>query len=308
MDTFDILVSKIKNNKTGYSKEDLQLLNFLKNINQQNNNKDELKSPTPLRVSTQSAKCSLTYKLDMSKVVPVIKDIIDNKLSDTLVGLEYKDIGVGEIKRKKKVSVSEKKKFYNQVTVIGKPKKDGKNINVKFFLNGSISMTGCKDENDGIMTIVNIINELKKHPEALCDKNELNVKDYSITMINTDYEIGFKIDRDKLYNLLIDNYKVYSSYDPSIYQGVKVSYMWNKNNDKKDGVCKCEKICRLEKNMRKKNICKIVTIAIFQSGKVIITGASNIKQTREAYDFINKILYDNYSIIVRMSILDYQSD
>ncbi len=108
----------------------------------------------------------------------------------------------------------------------------------------------------------------------------------------------------QLYNLLVKNYQIYVSYDPAIYQGVKISYMWNEKNSHKDGLCKCDKQCRLEKNLRKKNICKIVTIAIFQSGNIIITGASNIKQTNEAYNFINKILYDNYSSVVRFSILD----
>lgn len=304
MDTFEILLSKVKNSKSGYTKEDIQLLNFLKTINQKDN--IVLKEPTPLRISTQSAKCCLTYKLDMSKIIPVIKNSIENNLCSTLVGLEYKDIGVGQIKRKKKVATVDKKKFYNQATIIGKPHKDGKNINVKFFLNGSISMTGCRDENDGIMVMKNIINELKKSPDVLDVDKELDIKNYSITLINTDYEVGFKIDRDKLYKLMVNNYKIYSSYDPTIYQGVKISYMWNENSNKKDGVCRCEKKCRLEKNMRKKNTCKIVTIAIFQSGKIIITGANNIKQTNEAYDYINKILYDNYKMIVRMSILDFE--
>jgi hypothetical protein len=172
-------------------------------------------------------------------------------------------------------------------------------------------MTGCKNEDDGILVIKNFINEMKKYKNIFFDEehiDELDVLDYKITLINTDYKIGFKIERSKLYKLLIENYKIYVSYDPSIYQGVKISYMWNENNKLKDGLCRCKDKCRLEKNLRKKNSCKIVTISIFQSGNIIITGASDLKQTIEAYNFINKILYDNYSITVRFSILDCDID
>lgn len=310
MEVFDSLFTKIQANPENYSKEDIQLLKFLQSINQKNDVK-ELDPPTPLRISTQSAKCKLTYKLNMDKVAPIVKNIVEKNLSDTMVGFEYKDIGVGCIKRKKKQTIQEKKKFYNQATIVAKPSKNDKNITIKFFLNGSISMTGCKNEDDGLNAVKNFIEEIKSYPDAFDDDqdlNELNVIDYDITMINSDYQVGFKINRDNLYKLMVHNYKIFTTYDPSIYQGVKISYMWNKDNSEKDGICKCQNKCKLDKNSKKKNICKAVTIAIFQSGKIVITGANNIKQTIEAYNYINYILYENYSMIVRLSILDCDSD
>jgi len=307
------IINNDKESNMEYSKEDLQILKFLKMVDE-NNNVDKISKPTPLHVSTRSAKCKLTEKIDMDKAVIILKDIIENHQSETIVGLEYKNISVGEVKRKKKKqgeNGEKKQKFYNQATIIIKPKPGGKNINVKFFLNGSTSMTGCQGENDGIMVMLNFIKEMKKYPEVFNDekhRQSLDVVDYKVTMINADYSVGFKIDRAKLYQLLVENYKVYVFYNPSIYQGVKISYMWNDNNLFKDGVCQCQNKCRLEKNVRKKNSCKIVTISIFQSGNIIITGSSNIEQTMEAYEFINKILYDNYSLVVRFSILDCNSD
>jgi TATA-box binding protein (TBP) (component of TFIID and TFIIIB) len=308
----------LKEDNHNYSKEDINMLKFLQMVNEKKN-VSSIEKPSELHVSTKSAKCQLTNKIDMEKAANILKDIIENDESDTIVGLEYKDISVGCVKKPKNSNkksndndndnnnVSKKKKFYNQVTILIKPFKEHKNINIKFFLNGSISMTGCLYDDDGIKAINNFITEIKKYPDVFYKKSDISTFaaiNYNITLINTDYIVGFKIDRMKLYNLLVKNYKIYVSYDPAIYQGVKISYMWNEKNIYKDGLCKCDEKCRLEKNLRKKNICKIVTIAIFQSGKIIITGASDIKQTNEAYNFINKILYDNYSSIVRFSILD----
>jgi TATA-box binding protein (TBP) (component of TFIID and TFIIIB) len=37
-------------------------------------------------------------------------------------------------------------------------------------------------------------------------------------------------------------------------------------------------------------MCKKITIAAFQTGSIIITGARNRKQLDEAYEFMNKVL------------------
>ncbi len=304
------ILSNINVNDSECSKEDKQVLKFLKMV-EENKGIEKVSKPTSLHISTRSAKCKLTDKIDMKVAVPIIKKIVEKNLSDTIVGLDFGLISVGQVKKKKKQTSVPKQKFYNQATLIIKPYKDGKNVNVKFFLNGSVSMTGCQEEDDGIKVMKNFIKEIKKYPEVFYEKehkSSLDVIDYKVTMINANYIVGFKIDRPKLYKLLAENYKVYTSYDPSIYQGVKIGFMWNNNHLYKDGLCRCSVKCRYEKNARKKNTCKLVTIAIFQSGNIIITGAYDIKQTIEAYEYVNKILYDNYSIVVRFSILDCGSE
>ena len=41
------------------------------------------------------------------------------------------------------------------------------------------------------------------------------------------------------------------------------------------------------------------------TGKIIITGANKITQTKEAYNIINKIIADNYYELRRVTIQDY---
>ena len=58
----------------------------------------------------------------------------------------------------------------------------------------------------------------------------------------------------------------------------------------KSGICNCSNIC---KGDGKLGCCKKITIAVFNSGKIIITGGRNMTQCIEAYSFIYKILNDD---------------
>ena len=132
------------------------------------------------------------------------------------------------MKKKKKI----KQQFYNQATIIVKPKENIRNINIKIFTNGSISMTGCASEEDGSRGVQAIIDELKTYPEKFVNSDEikdLELIDYAITLINTDFTTSFKIMRDKLYDIIINKYNIFVTFEPVIYPGVKISYMWNKN-------------------------------------------------------------------------------
>jgi hypothetical protein len=66
--------------------------------------------------------------------------------------------------------------------------------------------------------------------------------------------------------------------------------MYNVNNKKRDGICYCEPKCVLEKRRRKKNTCKIISIMIFSTCEIIITGGKIIEQLDEAYTFMTNIL------------------
>ncbi len=289
------------------------------------NNFDNNIKPTAskLRVSTRSAICKINIDLrkNIKKLVLVIimniyhNIIKKNNLDYPIIGIQYNDIDIITHKKKKKRKNSKKKKrFYNQVTIIIKPNKNIRPINLKLFFNSSLSMTGCKNELDGEIAVNTLLNEIKKYKCIFnneTDRNELNYYDYRITLINTDYSINFNINRIKLYDLLIIKYKLFVTYAPDIYPGIKIYYMWNTNNKYKNGLCNCyeenDLICTGKgEGLTVKN-CKRVTIAIFQSGKIIITGAKKIVQTVDAYNFINKILIKHYKELYKFSINNLQT-
>ena len=292
---------------------DNQVMKYLKMLDKP---KDisQVAKPTPLRVSTRSAMCKLTHPIDVPNMAAIFEQIWKNKTNPHITGVKFKnkdlDISVGMIQKKKRRQPNTARpQFYNQATIVIRPGDETRRkVNIKFFHNGSISMTGCLNDVDGIEAMDIFFNEINKHPSIFLepeDQGQIQMKDYAITLINSDYIIGFKLDRLTLFKLLIQAYKVFVTFDPTIYPGVKISFMWNKMHDVQNGICKCIPRCRMDsKQLRKKNTCKIVTVAIFQSGRIIITGASHIQQTRAAYDFVNQVLYEHYDKLVRFSITD----
>ena len=127
------------------------------------------------------------------------------------------------------------------------------------------------------------------------------IKDYKIVLINSDYYLGFEIKRNVLHELLLNKYNTFSSYEPCIYPGVNSKYYFNKAyNDKQyEGKCYCDVYCDGTGNGDGNGECKKVTVAIFQSGSIIITGARNMEQIEHAHKFINRIIDNNYHAIKR---------
>ena len=125
------------------------------------------------------------------------------------------------------------------------------------------------------------------------------IKDYKIVLINSDYYLGFEVKRDVLHTLLCNEYKIYSSYESCIYPGVNSKYYFNEEykDFRYKGKCYCDVFCDGKGNGIGAGKCKKITISIFQSGSIIITGARNIDQINIAYKFINTVINDNYETI-----------
>lgn len=217
--------------------------------------------------------------------------------------------------RKSKKNKKKKNRFDNQITIIYKITNTYM-PNIKIFKNGNIQLTGIKIIEDTEKISNHIINYIK-HIYNNIDKNisnndnedfinSLYYKDFKIRMINTDFKSyldenhteKFYIKRRELHNILIsDKYENKSSFQPGIYQGVKLEYYYNKNND---GKCICENHLYNKKNINTN--CKKVTIAIFESGSILITGGVNFEQVEKAYNYITKIIKDNCNTIYKKKI------
>ena len=190
--------------------------------------------------------------------------------------------------RKKK----EKKFFYNQLTL--HVFKD-KIVNVKIFNNGRFQMTGLKSKEQGIEIVKIILDYIVNLPddnkEKVIDNLEPELIDSKIVLINSDFDIHFKINREALHRIIISR-GYYSSYEPTIYPGVNIKYYYNEKND--NGICNCSKTCN---GKGKDGCCKKVTIAVFNSGKTIITGGQSLDHLNIAYDFITKLVKENQTEI-----------
>jgi TATA-box binding protein (TBP) (component of TFIID and TFIIIB) len=244
-----------------------------------------------LRISTITSVLRISQDINLKKIYEEIP--ISNQY------IPFIEYGVGNIPRgfskkslRKKRKQKPKKIFYNQATlhVIH----DNKIMNVKLFNNGRIQITGLKGEGQSVC-LVNTLLDYFKDFDIVSENTHL--VDSKIVLINSDFDIGFEIDRDKLHRDIISN-DIYSSYEPCIYPGVNIKYFINNNNDG-SGVCVCDKLCNGKGNGDGDGRCKKVTVAVFKSGKIIITGGQNIRQIEDSYEFITDFIEDKkeyYSI------------
>ena len=243
-------------------------------------NLDDL--PDDLKISTMTITCNLDTNLDVVNIGKYI-ELSENGIVTVKHGDKTRTLIVSKKNEKKKKKP--RKAFYNQVTII-KRSKDGKNTNVKLFKNGSIQMTGCKGVNNFIEVMTILCNELLK-TKAIIDPVTMNkiiikpfvtnkenvdilkVTNIKVRMINSNFNIGFKLDREKLYALLL-KMNVECTYEPCVHACVNVKFEYNGEK---------------------------ISIFVFESGSIIITGAKLREHVVNAYKYITTILYENYAKI-----------
>lgn len=197
------------------------------------------------------------------------------------------------------------KTFFNQSTiVIRKLREVGgefKEVNVKLFANGGFQMTGVTTEEFSRDVINWMIVRVNALPEPVTTV-PLELKKFAVQLLNSDYKMNAFAKRAELHKILCEQYHLSSTLETTIYQGVNTKYYYNEassgfveGNDKaisgaKKGICHCPKFCSGQGDGSTIGTCKKITIAVFQTGSIIITGARTRKQLDEAYEYMNDIM------------------
>jgi len=267
------------------------------------------------RVSTITCNGSIGTRVDLNILYDVMK-VVDIKNTENgfiyIIDRNGKETK-GENPRKKR-SESKKKsteeghrRFDNALSSYFKLREDYY-PSVKIFKNGTIQMTGLKNIDDGeklhhlvFDTIKGIYKESK---DAFESEPIFKEETFYVRMINSDFSVPYLIRRKELHHLLISEKCQNScSFQPGTYPGVKLQYFWNPVIGLKNGICKCtEAKCFGKGNGNGHGECKKVTVSIFESGKILITGATNFEQINEAYNYICGVLTNHISSIRKVYI------
>ena len=97
-----------------------------------------------------------------------------------------------------------------------------KEIHIKIFNTGKLEIPGI--QNDKILEIV--LNDLLKILEIILKiKLEICYNKTENVLINSNFNCGFYIDREILFNLLRYKYHINASYDPCSYPGIQCVYI-----------------------------------------------------------------------------------
>lgn len=152
--------------------------------------------------------------------------------------------------------------MYNSCSIIIKPSKDIKAVNIRLFSDSAMTITGGLHETDGYHAAKVLLNEFIKNKAIIKGIKKLDVHaatesarkknkviyplpsdDYisglkvyhNITLINSNFVSHFRIDLEILYKLLIKNEEdLFVVYNPNHHRGIQISYFWNQNKEIKD--------------------------------------------------------------------------
>lgn len=244
------------------------------------------KLPEKVKISTISATCSLNVGVKLNNIYKYLKLDVEN-----IYTVKFKNkVKSLEVQKKKK---KKKNCFQNQMTVEIRPdlvNMPNSKISLKIFKNGSIQMSGIKSIKACNTVLNKLINEISKEYGIIEDNvvkeidfieekvDEISISKFKIDMINSGFELQYQVNRENLYNKLLDN-KIDCKFEPSIHAGVNIKFL-PEGNEKK------------------------VSIFVFESGNIIITGAKNINNIVESYEYISKFMEDNKLVIEKSKICE----
>ena len=216
--------------------------------------------------------------------------------------------------------IKKKSAFYNCFVVILRIKIEEDNyreIHVKVFNTGKLEIPGIQNNTllDKVLTLLLQILKPIVGEDLTYKKSKTET-----VLINSNFNCGFYINREKLFNLLKYKYHINSNYDPCSYPGIQCKCYYNKknnefihvnsNNLEDKNSLNLENISsKIEENGNEikynndednniisNNLIKI-SFMIFRTGSVLIVGKCNEELLNKVYLFIKNMLYNEFNEI-----------
>ncbi len=272
-------------------------------------NEPDYVKPTPLRISTKVITANMGTTMNAKELFQNIQQILIPLWwpGEGVLKMEHEKSVIGYASRDafSKRGVSDKT-FFNQSTIVVRKATNPeqtqfKEVNVKLFGNGGIQMTGIPAEEFAKETLVWLLNTLSTvRASVFATKPEL--QKFKVQLINSDYQVAHPINRTALHTILSRTYGLFSTFESTIYQGVNTKYYYNDQHPDKErpGICLCSKRCRGQGTGSGPGECKRITMSVFQTGKIIITGGRYLFQLEEAYNFLNTVLQTHSHSVLKL--------
>jgi TATA-box binding protein (TBP) (component of TFIID and TFIIIB) len=202
------------------------------------------------------------------------------------IGMSKKDIMSYRIKKKQA--------FYNCFVMIIRIKIDElfREFHIKVFNTGKLEIPGVQSEPMFELVLQNILDILQPHHSF-----KLEYKQTSDTvLINSNFNCGFYIDREVLFDILRNKYNIQAIYDPCSYPGIQCKFYYN--ND--IGIQTGKQITKENKD-KYTNITP-VSFMIFRTGSVLIVGMCDERVLQSIYEFLKTLLKSEFTHICQKLI------
>ena len=213
--------------------------------------------------------------------------------------IKFKDtrkISIG-ISKKDLVSYRCKKKsaFYNCFVLILRLKVQNifKEFHVKVFNTGKLEIPGVQSESVFELVLQQVVDTMQPYL-----KEKLGYKDDSneTVLINSNFNCGFFINREALYDILKFKYNIQCIYDPCSYPGIQCKFYYNPDVEIQNGSQISEENKKLYVNI------KAVSFMIFRTGSVLIVGRCDENVLIIIYEFLKIILNNEYKNIYQKNV------
>jgi len=169
--------------------------------------------------------------------------------------------------------------------------------NMFLFSTGKIKITGTTQLEHAKKSLNVLIESFERLRNIRDIFGKFKLDSFDTIMINSDFCLDFELECSKLYQLFRKNHTYRVSYEPNTHPAVCIKFMLNETSDTNSridagnlGICMC--LTRGETCD-----CKSVSVLIFSSGKIILTGARKIEHIQIAFKKIQSILNENRELI-----------
>jgi TATA-box binding protein (TBP) (component of TFIID and TFIIIB) len=157
-----------------------------------------------------------------------------------------------------------------------------KEMHIKVFNTGKLEIPGIQTDESLTQVLKLLITILKpivgSHINFIPDKCET-------VLINSNFNCGYFINRDKLYNILKYKYRINSNYDACSYPGIQSKFYYIPGLDHQTGQ---------QPPANEMDNTYEISFMIFRTGSVLIVGRCDENVLHCIYDFLKKILEIEY--------------
>jgi hypothetical protein len=231
---------------------------------------------------------------DKIKDEPYFEEHVITHIDNPAGRIKFKDIrkiSIG-ISKKDILSYRCKKKsaFYNCFVVILRMKIDTtfKEFHVKVFNTGKLEIPGIQNEKTFQLILLEVVKTLQPFVDS---KLDYKPDTEETVLINSNFNCGFFINREALFDILKFKYNIQAIYDPCSYPGIQSKFYYNPDVDVQNG-------CQIsEENKHLYNNIKEVSFMIFRTGSVLIVGKCDENVLMIIYEFLKIILNNEYKNI-----------
>jgi len=162
-----------------------------------------------------------------------------------------------------------------------------KEFHIKVFNTGKLEIPGVQND----MIFQEVLNSILTTMQPFVKDNLSYNQKSDTVLINSNFNCGFFINREVLFDLLKYKYNIHCIYDPCSYPGIQCKFYYNKDLAEQTG----SQISEEDKN-KYKNIVA-VSFMIFRTGSILIVGMCDENVLYTIYEFLKKMLVREFSKI-----------